>query len=322
MDEQALFGVQPVLGLVEDDRVRPVHHRVGHLDAARGGEAVHEFHMRGRAGEQGFVDLIVRHERRLAIGNLAFLSDPPPEVGVDEIGIAHRGRHIVGDGERPAARFGIGAGDRLPRFGSLIAPRRGVGEVHPHLGANHHQRRADVGRVADEDDFQFVERLARWGVLDHREDVAHDLSGVIIVGETVDHRDGSVRCKIEHRLVLQRPCLDHVDHAADHLRGIARAFARAEMNLARLQIERVSAELGHRDFERDAGAGRGLLEDHAERGAREQLRAGAILVRLLEQADQVEDPQQLLTGKILRVDEMPERLSHDPNLRRQAKGWR
>jgi hypothetical protein len=32
--EDALLGVQPVLGLVEDDRLRPVDHLVGDLDAA------------------------------------------------------------------------------------------------------------------------------------------------------------------------------------------------------------------------------------------------------------------------------------------------
>ena len=40
--QDALLGVQPVLGLVEDHRLRPVHHLVGHLLAAMGRQAMHE----------------------------------------------------------------------------------------------------------------------------------------------------------------------------------------------------------------------------------------------------------------------------------------
>ena len=60
--EQALLGVQPVLALVVDDRLRGVHHLVGRLDPAGRGQAVHELRVVGRARHQLGRHLVARLE--------------------------------------------------------------------------------------------------------------------------------------------------------------------------------------------------------------------------------------------------------------------
>ena len=51
----------------------------------------------GACLEQVHVDLVIGHECRPAFGDLVFLSDPPPQVGVDEIRFLHRFDRVFGD---------------------------------------------------------------------------------------------------------------------------------------------------------------------------------------------------------------------------------
>jgi hypothetical protein len=87
---------------------------------------------------------------------------------------------------------------------------------------------------------------------------------MVVVRQPVD--DGHVRLAREahHGLVFERAGFDDVDHAFQHVGGVAQRFALPEMDLARFEVQGVPAELGHRDLERNAGARRGLLEQHAE----------------------------------------------------------
>jgi hypothetical protein len=138
---------------------------------------------------------------------------------------------------------------------------------------------------------------------------------MIVVGQPVEHGHRGVCGKVEDGLMLERARLDHVDHAADNPRGITDVLALAEMDLAGPEIESVAAELRHGHLEGDPRARRRLLEDHAQRGSGEKLGAGAGLVRLLEQAGQLDDTKQLRLGEILRIDEMPQRRWHSSVLR-------
>src|ERR1700722_5907061 len=62
-EEDGLLRVQALFGLVEDDRLRSVEHRVGDLGVAMRGQAVHENSMRLRVGHEGFVDLVGLEDR-------------------------------------------------------------------------------------------------------------------------------------------------------------------------------------------------------------------------------------------------------------------
>ena len=60
----------------------------------------------------------------------------------------------------------------------------------------------------------------------------------------------------------------------------------------------MAAELGDPDLERDAGARRGLLEDHPERAAGQEVMLLAAALAGLEVVGQVEDGQQLLAAPV------------------------
>jgi hypothetical protein len=74
-----------------------------------------------------------------------------------------------------------------------------------------------------------------------------------------------------HRLLLEGADHDRIDHARDDPRAVLDRLAASELGVARREEERMTAELDHAGLEGDAGAGRGLLEDHRQRPAGERL---------------------------------------------------
>ena len=79
--EDAFLRVQPVLGLVEHDRLRTVDHLVGDLLAAMGGQAMHEDRVLGGVAHQLGVDLIGREQVVAAAGVL--VAHRHPAIGDD-----------------------------------------------------------------------------------------------------------------------------------------------------------------------------------------------------------------------------------------------
>ena len=84
-----------------------IHHLVCGFDPARGGQAVHELAVGGRLLEQFHVHLVVWHERGAAFWDLVFLAHPPPQIGVEEVGVLDRGDHVFGDGQRAAGLVAV-----------------------------------------------------------------------------------------------------------------------------------------------------------------------------------------------------------------------
>lgn len=171
--------------------------------------------MRWCCGEQGGIHLIARHEGGAPVRDLILLTDPPPEMGVDEVCVPHRRDGIVRD-RQPAARLrATRLRELAPGRRRLMPGGRGVREPHAHQRADHHQRRAHIRRVADKSDVQVLKTFLKQPVLDHREDVADDLGRMVIVRQPVDDRNHGVSGEIQHSLVLQGPRLDRIDHAAE-----------------------------------------------------------------------------------------------------------
>ena len=83
--------MQPVLGLIEDDRVGGVHHVVGDFVAAVRGKAVHEQRVRAGGGHQRFVDLDTARKMRARVVGLVLLAHRRPHVGVDRVGAGDGG---------------------------------------------------------------------------------------------------------------------------------------------------------------------------------------------------------------------------------------
>ena len=69
--------------------------------------------------------------------------------------------------------------------------------------------------------------------------------------------------------------------ARQHARGIGHGLAAAELHFLRGQHDRFAAELTHADVERDARAGRRLVEDHRQGLAGQRRRQFAALARRL-----------------------------------------
>ena len=67
---------------------------------------------------------------------------------------------------------------------------------------------------------------------------------------------------------------DAVDVAAQDLRGVGETLAALDLQVVDAEEDGLAAELRHTRLEGDAGAGAGVLEDHAER------LAGQVAVRL------------------------------------------
>src|SRR5439155_759382 len=111
--DDRLLGVEPVLRLVEGDRVRAVEHRVGDLLAPMGGQAVHDQHRGLREAHDRLVDLVAA-ERLLTPHPLRLLSHARPHVGVDHVGPGRGLPRVLGDLD-PAAEPTRRVRNRLAR---------------------------------------------------------------------------------------------------------------------------------------------------------------------------------------------------------------
>ncbi len=92
------------------------------------------------------------------------------------------------------------------------------------------------------------------------QDVGHQLAGMRLVGQPVDHRHAGRARKVEKALVALRAQHDPVDIARQHLRRVAHGLAMPELHVAPVEEHALSAQLAHAHVERDARARRGLLE--------------------------------------------------------------
>src|SRR5712664_688151 len=96
LEDHRLLGVQPVFGLVEDDRLRSVDDGVGDLFAPVRGQAVHED--RGRVGEaeERRTHLIAAEGLEPPVA-LLFLPHADPHVRVNDVRAARGGARVLGD---------------------------------------------------------------------------------------------------------------------------------------------------------------------------------------------------------------------------------
>ena len=91
------------------------------------------------------------------------------------------------------------------------------------------------------------------------------------IGEAIDHRHVGVLRELLDVLVRERADHDAVHVARQHARRVGNRLAAAELDVARREEERVSAELKRADLERHARARARLHEDHGERFSGERL---------------------------------------------------
>ena len=99
---------------------------------------------------------------------------------------------------------------------------------------------------------------------------------------------------------------DHqaVEVAREHGGGVPERLAPAELEVGGRQVEPGPSELVDADLERDTRSSRGLLEDHPERAAGEEVVLLAPGLALLEVVGEVERRQELLAAPVGDASEM------------------
>jgi len=287
-----------------------VHDLVHDLLAAHGGQAVHE--LRVGTGEVHHVHgHLVLGVEDVHVGGAVHLLvvEAVPHVGVDEIGTLDA-LDVVGDGDGAAGLLAVGLADGEKvdglvdadaAVGDLMALGAELHEIHAHLGAHEHEGDADLRGITDEGQLAVLDLLAGGQVLDHGEQVAELLGGMVVVGHRVQDRGLGVLRELDDVGMTVDARHDDVDEAADHVGGILEGLVTAELDLAGSQVLRVTTELPHGGLEGDARTGGRLLEDHAQRLVLEDLGIIPRLDALLERQGQLHHVEDLLLGEVIGV---------------------
>ena len=95
--------------------------------------------------------------------------------------------------------------------------------------------------------------------------VAQRLDGVKALGERVVDRHGGSAHEDDEIVVGGETSGDAIDVATENLRGVGQGLAARELEIVRTEKGRVAAKLLHAGLEGIAGAGAGMLEEHAQR---------------------------------------------------------
>ena len=125
------------------------------------------------------------------------------------------------------------------------------------------------------------------------------------VGQAVDDGDGRVGRELLDIGLGERPDHDRVEVAREDDGRVLDRLAAPELQVAGREVEAGAAELVDPDLERDARSRRGLLEDHPERSAGEEVVLLARLLPTLEVVGQVEHLEQLVAAPVRDAGERP-----------------
>jgi hypothetical protein len=124
------------------------------------------------------------------------------------------------------------------------------------------------------------------------------------VREAVDDRDQGVPCELFDVLLGEGPNHDRVEVAGKNGRRVLERLASAKLEVAGREVEAGPSELRDPDLEGDARPRGGLLEDHPQRPAGEQVVLLAPFLLLLELVREVERALELLAGPVRHAREV------------------
>ena len=254
--QHTLLRVQPVLRLVEYHTLRPVDDLVGHLLAAMRRQAVHEDRIRRRRA----ISVEVTRYGASRLCRLVFgSSDMLTQVSVttQRAPATAAPGSSVSSTAAPSARAqsSSSAGGRKT---SGVANRN----VNPNRAAAWIQLRATL--------LPSPHQATTWPAIGPR------CSSNVITSAISWHGCESavsplitgtvayvvISCSF---FVAVGAHHDRIDIARQHACRIGNGFAAAKLHLRARQHQRVTAELAHRHFEADPGAGAWLFEDHRQR---------------------------------------------------------
>ena len=170
--------------------------------------------------------------------------------------------------------------------------------MHAELGADVHQAVGHVvAGIAAEDELALAQRL--FSVLHQREDVGQRLGGVVNVCQAVPNGNTRVGGKPLDDLLVVAAVLDAVVEAAEDLGGVDHRFLLAHLGGLGIEESDVRALVVSGDFERAAGAGRGLFKQQHDVLAGEQVAADTGALLRLQVGGEVEHIADLIGREIL-----------------------
>ena len=289
--------MKPVLGLVEDDGLRAVHHLVGDFLAAMGRQAMHEDRvLRGGAHELR-IHLIWRENGAAEV--FVGVAHGHPAVGDDRLRARDRGVRVAGDVHRRAIlRRPVDQALRRRKLGR----RRDIDrEAETRGGVN--PARQHIVAVADPGD-RAPANVAQ--TLLEGEEIRHDLAGMREFGEAVDDGHRGVARQLGQIVVRENADHDGVDEARQHARRVGDALASSDLHLIAREHDRLAAQIAHGEIEGDAGAGRGLVEDERQifAGERTRRRLDALHAPRFQRFGEIEDVAQLRAREIGEIEKM------------------
>src|SRR3990172_8667581 len=288
--EDRLLGMEAVLRLVKDDRVRAVHRAVADLEAAVRREAVHDEDVRAGEADQGLVE--GEPAERLH-PRLLLLLHPhgDPHVRVEDVRALRRLAGVVGDVDAAPVAF-----RGLPGQGGHVAVRleplgRRDRHRHPGHGTAEEDGGGDIVPVPDVGEPKALELPP---ALQDRQEVGDELARVLAVIEAVDHGDAGPLREFDHVLMPEGAEHDAVHIPGEDARGVRDGLAAAQLRVLGVEVHGVPAELGHADLEGDARPRRGLLKDHPQRPAAQGLVRLPRLQAALHRQGELEEPDEVL----------------------------
>jgi hypothetical protein len=115
-----------------------------------------------------------------------------------------------------------------------------------------------------------------------------------LVREAVDHGDRGVLGELLDLRLLVGADHERGQEAGENERGVAVGLSARQLELRRGQEERHPAQLRDPDLERDPRAGRGLVEDEADRAPRQQAELRPPRALGLQLVGEVEESRELV----------------------------
>ena len=236
-----------------------------------------------------------------ALGDLVLFAHGSPNVGVERVSALEQllVLAVLDDGAGLLADLAAILDD-ISRGSELLRAPADI--VDAELGADVHEAVSNVvARVAAENELALAQRLL--GVLHEGENVGQRLGGVVNVSQAVPHGNARVGGETLDDLLVVAAVLDAVVEAAENLGGVDHRFLLAHLGGLGIEEGDVRALVVSGDFERAAGAGRGLFEQQHDVLAGEQVAADTGALFRLQVGGEIQHVADLIGGKIFQREE-------------------
>mmetsp|Transcript_1696 Transcript_1696/g.10433 ORF Transcript_1696/g.10433 Transcript_1696/m.10433 type:complete len:300 (-) Transcript_1696:160-1059(-) len=258
--------MHPVLCFIKDNRTVRLNDLIRALYSPFCWQAVHELALRTCSIHQRHIHLKPSKVFSPLLG-LFLLPHGCPHISVDNICTLHSIHRRVADldfGESCIHGTLDSGGIRHIGFWTAADEFHGEHCCQTEHGMHH------VVTVSDVHHFDSIHTPK---VLFDGQGIRHELTRVVVVGQTIDDWDGGVLSKVDEILVCKETCHDQVVVSAEDPSDVFRRFSLSNPNVVRTQVHSVPAEQVEPRLEGDPGPHGRLGEDHGHGHPFERLKA-------------------------------------------------